>query len=235
MEPRRARMRGVRVPHRRTAQTAHPLLRGVRGGVRGRRGQLRAVGAPVTGRDPGRGVRPNGEPSQRRRTAPPLKPAGRLSRYPTRTPSAVSGHVLTRIGRPAGRSVPLLARQRSVAEASHRQSSLFLRTDEGSWLVPRPPAGEASAIPCWRPNNAGSLPAFAASTPPASWPSPSLAHEREWPIPPERAQDDAWGVLVGPPSGAGGRSSMEQEHAAAAPLRPGSAPQPSAPRARRDH
>jgi hypothetical protein len=33
-----------------------------------------------------------GEPRQRHGIAPSLQPAGRLSRYPTRTPSAVSGH-----------------------------------------------------------------------------------------------------------------------------------------------
>jgi hypothetical protein len=32
MEPRRARMRGVRAPHRRTAHTAHPPIRGCAAG-----------------------------------------------------------------------------------------------------------------------------------------------------------------------------------------------------------
>jgi hypothetical protein len=36
----------------------------------------------------------------------------RLSRYPTRTPSAGSGHLLTRTLRPAGRSGPFRAAQR---------------------------------------------------------------------------------------------------------------------------
>ena len=48
----------------------------------------------------------------RPRTAPP-SPVG-LSRYPTRTPSAVSGHLHTRTRRPAGRSGPLTGPARGL-------------------------------------------------------------------------------------------------------------------------
>ena len=44
----------------------------------------------------------------------PSKPAGRLSRYPTRTPSVVSGHVQTRSRRPAARSGPLTGPARGL-------------------------------------------------------------------------------------------------------------------------
>jgi hypothetical protein len=57
MEPRRARMRGVRAPHRRTAHTAHPPVRGC------------AVGCAVGGATLGR----------RRSGAP--HPVGRVVRY----------------------------------------------------------------------------------------------------------------------------------------------------------
>jgi hypothetical protein len=70
-----------------------------------------------TGRHPGRGgvVRRSREPRQRHRIAPSLQPAGRLSRYPTRTPSAVSGHALRpAAARPAARSGPLTGPARGL-------------------------------------------------------------------------------------------------------------------------
>jgi hypothetical protein len=100
-EPRRARMRGVRAPHRRTAHTAHPPVRGC------------GVGCAVGGANPappahrwspsggGGWSAPHGEPPQRRRTALSLHASCELSRYPTRTPPAVSGHLHTRTRRPA--------------------------------------------------------------------------------------------------------------------------------------
>jgi hypothetical protein len=68
MEPRMARMRGVRAPHRRTAHTAHPPVRGCAVGC--------AVGGATLGppaqRCPASGgggwSATNGEPQQRRRT-----------------------------------------------------------------------------------------------------------------------------------------------------------------------
>jgi hypothetical protein len=111
-EPRRPRMRGVRAPHRRTAHTAHPPVRGC--------GVVCAVGganptspahrsAPVPG---GGWSAAGGEPPHRRGngTTPVHAPSG-LSRYPTRTPSAAFGHVDTRARAAAGRSGPLTAVQ----------------------------------------------------------------------------------------------------------------------------
>jgi hypothetical protein len=54
----------------------------------------------------------DGGSGQRPRTVPP-SPVG-LSRYPTRTPSVVPGHVPDRIRRPAGRSGPLMACQSAI-------------------------------------------------------------------------------------------------------------------------
>ena len=82
MKPRMARMRGVRAPHRRTAHTAHPPIRGCAAGC--------AVGganpAPTAHRRSPLGggwSADNGEPRQRRRTAPSLqafRPAVTLSK-----------------------------------------------------------------------------------------------------------------------------------------------------------
>jgi hypothetical protein len=100
-QPRRPRMRGVRAPHRRTAHTAHPPIRGCAAGC--------AVGGanpgPPAHRSPllpgGGWSASSGEPRRRcgNGTTPTHAPA-RLSRYPTRTPAAAFGHVDTRI-RPA--------------------------------------------------------------------------------------------------------------------------------------
>jgi hypothetical protein len=71
----------VCAPHRRTAHTAHPLI-GVRGSGRSRGG----AGWSANSGEP---------PTAPQDRTTPLPPAGGLSRYPTRTPSAVSGYVDT--------------------------------------------------------------------------------------------------------------------------------------------
>jgi hypothetical protein len=77
-EPRRARMRRVRSP----------------------RGQPGVPGAPVVALGGGGWSAHSGEPQPRRRPRHPSEPAGRLSSYPTRTPSAVSGPQQAAHGRP---------------------------------------------------------------------------------------------------------------------------------------
>jgi hypothetical protein len=71
-----------------------PPYKGVRGGVRGRRAQRRASGAPVVAPRWGGWSATNAEPRQRGRTQPPSSPPG-VSRYPTRTPPAAPSHVDT--------------------------------------------------------------------------------------------------------------------------------------------
>jgi hypothetical protein len=93
MEPRSVRMRGGRAPHRRTAHTAHPHI-----GVRGRRGQPHAPGAPVGHPRAGEGWSADrGEPRPRHRTAPSLQAcwlAVTLSNEnaPTRFPASLHPH-----------------------------------------------------------------------------------------------------------------------------------------------
>jgi hypothetical protein len=96
MEPCMARMRGVRAPYRRTAHTAHPPIRGCAVGC--------AVGganlAPTAHRPAGGG---GGVVRHQRRAAAAVQDrtiphaCTRLSRYPTRTPPAGSGHVHTHV------------------------------------------------------------------------------------------------------------------------------------------
>jgi hypothetical protein len=93
-----------------------PLSGGARRGARSA-GPTRAPGAPVVTLGRGGVVRNSSEPRPRCRTAPAFKVAGRLSRYPTRTPSAVSGPTATRTRRPPGRSGPLTGQQPPVSEA----------------------------------------------------------------------------------------------------------------------
>jgi hypothetical protein len=102
-----------------------------------------------TGHRPGPGggvVRLNGEPSQRRRTALTFKPAGRLSRYPTRTPAAVSGHVQTRSRRlraVAGRSWA----RRGVSSRRFLPHSVGAK--KGPTPTPGVPCAERDGHSCW--------------------------------------------------------------------------------------
>jgi hypothetical protein len=102
-EPRRARMRGVRAPtvEPRTA----PHIGGARSAGPPSRPR-RTGGRPLVGRG---GPPPTASPVAAVATAPTPAPApSGLSRCPTRTPSAGSGHVQTRIRCPAGHSGPLI-------------------------------------------------------------------------------------------------------------------------------
>ena len=105
-------MRGVRAPHRRTAHTAHPPVRGCGVGCAVGGANLAAT-AHRSPAPPGEGWSANrGEPPPRRRTAPLPPSCLGLSRYPTRTPSDASGHVQTHTRRPPGRSGPFTADRR---------------------------------------------------------------------------------------------------------------------------
>jgi hypothetical protein len=142
MEPRRVRMRGGRAPHRRTAHTAHPPVRGCGVGCAVGGANPTPTGAPITIRGRGRGGPPTAV-SRDRATGPhhPSKPAGRLSRYPTRTPPAVLRHVETRIRRPSGRSGPLMAYQSAIRAGRQSDAGPLAsagvpqrRPDSPSWL-----------------------------------------------------------------------------------------------------
>jgi hypothetical protein len=122
-----AHARCARPPPSNRAHRAPPY-KGVRGGVRGRRGQPRAHRAPVGHPRVGEGWSADSSESQQRyRTAPSLALPG-LSRYPTRTPAAASRHVQARNRRPPGHSGPLLGRPKA-SEACQRD------TDAGAQLL----------------------------------------------------------------------------------------------------
>jgi hypothetical protein len=135
-EPRTARMRGVRAPYRRTAHPAPPD-RGCAAGCavggptpRPRRTgghPPRGRGGPLTAASPGSAAGPH-HPSQ---------PTGRLSRYPTRTPSAVSGHADTRKRRSAGRSRLFTGPARDPQAAAHAPTLKPIWTYAGPWRIGR--------------------------------------------------------------------------------------------------
>jgi hypothetical protein len=185
-EPRMARMRGGRAPHRRTAHTAHPPIRGCAAGcaVGGANPELRAHRWSPSG---GGGWSANsGEPGHRcgNGTTPAHAPST-LSRYPTRTPPAAPGHVNTRTRRRTGPSGPSMgradghpgARPPTPAPPTHASGVPLARWTGGAPLVlplrgasrphnPRPtgpPQGSGAAAP------SGALRAIDSTARPRSW------------------------------------------------------------------